>query len=327
MRALFAQLDRIAHLDSSVLILGETGTGKELVARSIHEASPRARGPFIVVDCGALPDTLLDDELFGHVKGAFTGADSPRVGAIEAANGGTVFLDEIGELPLSMQPRLLRVLESRTVRRVGESSHHPVNVRFLAATHRDLPAVVNACEFREDLYFRLAVVPITIPPLRGRPEDIDVLVEHFLPHGAPKPNPDLLRELEQRPWRGNARELRNFVERAVALGPATALASLPALSAGGSTPPSSRPPASSANRQSQNQASPPSTRASVVPSPGTTISFEQDLRRFRGEWGNYGEREYLRRLLGRHAGNVSAAAREAGVDRTYIHRLMRKHKM
>jgi two-component system, NtrC family, response regulator GlrR len=313
MRALFAQLASVARLDCSVLILGQTGTGKELVARSIHEASSRARGPFVVVDCGALPETLLDDELFGHVKGAFTGADTNRLGALESANGGTVFLDEIGELPLSMQPRLLRALEQRTVRRIGESTHHAVDVRFLAATHRDLPAIVNAREFREDLYFRLAVVPVNVPPLSERPEDIAVLIEHFLPASASKPSPDLLRELERHCWRGNVRELRNFVERALALGPARALDSLPSASGSPTFP---EPPTK-----------PRAKTTSIPPSPGGAISFEQELRSFREAWGNYGEREYLRRLLKRHARNVSAAAREAGVDRTYVHRLMRKHEV
>jgi transcriptional regulator with GAF, ATPase, and Fis domain len=324
MRALFAQLAAVARLESSVLIVGETGTGKELVARAIHDASPRASGPFIVVDCGALPETLLDDELFGHVKGAFTGADSARAGAIEAANGGTVFLDEIGELPIAMQPRLLRVLESRTIRKIGASSHRPVDVRFLAATHRDLPTMVNAGAFREDLYFRLSVVPIPVPPLAGRPEDISLLVEHFLPTGAPKPNPDLLRELEQRSWKGNARELRNFVERVQAFGTASALASLSALP-NASVDAAAAPQSSDVSPPLPSLASPDSS----IPPPlvRSPISFEQDLRTFREAWGAHGEREYLRRLLSRNAGNVAAAAREAGVDRTYIHRLIRKHEM
>lgn len=331
MRSLFSQLANVARLESSVLVLGETGTGKEAVARTIHEASPRASAPFIVVDCGALPETLLDDELFGHVKGAFTGADGARVGAIEAANGGTVFLDEIGELPVAMQPRLLRVLESRTVRRIGESTHRPVNVRFISATHRDLLSQVSAGEFREDLYFRLAVIPVTIAPLMSRPEDIEPLIEHFLSPEAPKPSPDVLRQLEKRPWRGNARELRNFVERALALGSEAALESMPALrsppvprdleapsTVSGAEPgPSGLPNLGSTH---------PSRVLSIPPSRGV-VSFEQELRTFREAWGTYGEREYLRRLLARHAHNVSAAAREAGVDRTYIHRLTKKHDL
>jgi transcriptional regulator with GAF, ATPase, and Fis domain len=306
MRELFAQLSKVALLDASVLIFGETGTGKELVARSIHDASNRANGPFVVVDCAALPETLLDAELFGHTKGAFTGADTARVGAIESANGGTVFLDEIGELPVSMQPKLLRALESRTVRRIGESHHRQVDVRFLSATHRDLLTMVNAGEFREDLYFRLAVVPITVPPLRSRPDDIEVLVEHFLPKGAGRPNPELLRELRQRPWRGNARELRNFVERALALGSTEALA----MTAG-----------------AKSETEPPPSEDGSLSNRIHTLDFdfEQSLRDFREQWLDVGERRYLRLLLARHDRNVAAAAREAGVDRTYIYRLIRKH--
>ena len=191
MRELFGTLSRVAPMDSSVLIQGETGTGKELVARAIHEASPRADKPFVVVDCAALPDTLLDSELFGHAKGAFTGAIAPRLGAIETAAGGTVFLDEIGELPLSMQPKLLRVLESRTVRRVGETVHRDVDVRFVSATHRDLLTMVNAGEFREDLYFRISVIPLTIPPLRSRREDIGRLVNAFWADAGGKRNGQL----------------------------------------------------------------------------------------------------------------------------------------
>ncbi|HSO38338.1 MAG TPA: sigma 54-interacting transcriptional regulator, partial [Labilithrix sp.] len=212
MRELFATLARVAPMDSSVLITGETGTGKELVARAIHDASPRASKPFVVVDCAALPENLLDAELFGHTRGAFTGAINARAGAIESAEGGTVFLDEIGELPISMQPKLLRVLESHTVRRVGEHTHRNVDVRFLSATHRDLLTMVNAGEFREDLYFRLAVLPVHVPALRLRKEDIEPLVSHFLRSaGGPSHVPaELMRELLTRPWRGNVRELRNF---------------------------------------------------------------------------------------------------------------------
>jgi len=180
MRDLFARLHRLAFSEASVLVQGETGTGKELVARAVHDASPRAGGPFVIVDCGAIPESLLEGELFGHAKGAFTGASGARKGVIEAADGGTLFLDEIGELPLTMQPKLLRVIESRSLRRLGEPAYRPVNVRFISATHRDLRLMVNERGFREDLYFRLSVLPITIPPLRERPADIPTLVEHFL---------------------------------------------------------------------------------------------------------------------------------------------------
>jgi transcriptional regulator with PAS, ATPase and Fis domain len=170
----------------------------------------------VVVDCGALPETLLDAELFGHTKGAFTGAVSARLGAIESANGGTVFLDEIGELPLEMQPKLLRVLEGRTVRRIGESEHRPVDVRFISATHRNLLEMVAHGQFREDLYFRMCVIPVTVPSLRERPDDIEVLVRHFL--GNEELSPTFIESLKDITWRGNVRELRNYIERARALG-------------------------------------------------------------------------------------------------------------
>ena len=294
MRELFSTLERVAQLDSTVLVVGETGTGKELVANALHEASPRAEKPFVVVDCAALPEQLLESELFGHARGAFTGAASARAGAIESAAGGTVFLDEIGELPLQMQPKLLRALESRTVRRVGETAHRPVDVRFVSATNRDLRSMVNAGAFREDLYFRLAVLPIAVPPLRQRMDDVPLLIEHFQPDSPPEWKREILREALDRPWLGNVRELRNFVERAVAFGTKQAAAMS---DAGGSPSPASVPPPSM----------PPA-------------AFEKPLREFKEEL----EREYVRRLLARHGGNVTAAAQAAGIDRTYVYRLVRK---
>jgi two-component system, NtrC family, response regulator GlrR len=325
MRELFATLARIAPMDTAVLIDGETGTGKELVARAIHDASPRASKPFVVVDCAALPENLLDAELFGHTRGAFTGAHAARAGAIESAEGGTVFLDEIGELPISMQPKLLRVLESRTVRRVGETVHRNVDVRFLSATHRDLLTMVNAAEFREDLYFRLSVLPVHVPALRDRKEDIDLLVSHFL-RGAGGPShipAELMRELTTRPWRGNVRELRNFVERARALGATEALAMtlqhVP------------RPTGSDAPSAARASSAPQLAAVSAVASPSVDTSdpriFEQAYKDFRESWIDSGEKEYVRRLLSRHRRNVASAAREAEVDRTYIYRLIRKHEL
>jgi two-component system response regulator GlrR len=336
MRELFSSLSRISPMTSSVLINGETGTGKELVARAIHEASPRASNPFIIVDCAALPENLLDAELFGHTKGAFTGAISNRAGAIESADGGTVFLDEIGELPMSMQPKLLRVIESRMIRRLGESAHRKVDVRFLSATHRDLLTMVNAGEFREDLYFRLAVVPVMVPPLRKRPEDIETLVRHFMASNGDKGSisHEIMREVLARPWRGNVRELRNFVERALALGASQALAMT-----SGATPepfaneqPTSRMSGSGAFNALKVPATPPSTQ-NVAASPGSPgapgaaakVAFDQAFKDFREQWVDAGEREYVQRLLQRHDRNVQAAAQAAGVDRTYIYRLIRKH--
>jgi transcriptional regulator with GAF, ATPase, and Fis domain len=298
MRELFARLARIAPSDAPALIHGETGTGKELVAWAIHEASPRASGPFVIVDCGSLPETLLEAELFGHAKGAFTGAVAARAGGVESAEGGTVFLDEIGELPLAMQPKLLRAIESRTVRRLGETGHRKVDVRFIAATHRDLRALVNRGAFREDLYFRLAVLPALVPPLRDRPEDIPALVDHFLPPEArARMGPELARELGARALPGNVRELRNFVERALTFGTAEALAMPTAPAGAGGT--DDLPP----------------------------IPFDRPFKEIRERWVNHLEREYVRELLRRHGGNVSAVAQAAGLARTYVHRLIRRYDL
>src|SRR5690606_32290858 len=213
---------RLARVDSSVLIQGETGTGKEVVARAIHEASPRRDHELVVVDCGSMPASLISSILFGHEKGAFTGADQRRVGAFERAAGGTVLLDEIGELPLDVQPALLGVLERRAFTRVGGAQPIAVDVRVLAATHRDLRAEVNAGRFRADLYYRLAVAKILIPPLRERPEDIELLVAHFVQRltGVAELGPlaDAMDQLRAHPWSGNVRELRNVVEAALVMG-------------------------------------------------------------------------------------------------------------
>jgi transcriptional regulator with GAF, ATPase, and Fis domain len=304
MRELFARLGRVARTDATVLIHGETGTGKELIARALHDASPRAGGPFVVVDCGALPESLLEAELFGHTRGAFTGATEARVGSIEAASGGTLFLDEIGELPLAMQPKLLRALESRTVRRIGETAHRPVDVRFVAATHRDLGVMVNARGFREDLYFRLAVVPLTVPPLRERPQDVVALVQHFVPEGArARVTPEVLRELLGRPWYGNVRELRNFVERALVLGASEALALERAARAGGSGV----------------------GAGDAVQLPAALVELPYKEARERAI--NAIERAYLAALLDRHGRNISASAEAAGLNRTYLHHLVKKHEL
>jgi two-component system response regulator GlrR len=299
MRELFARLSRIAASEATVLIHGETGTGKELVARALHEASPRGTGPFVIVDCGALPESLLDAELFGHSRGAFTGAAAARAGAFEAADGGTLFLDEIGELPLPLQPKLLRVLEARTVRRLGENDVRPVNVRFLSATHRDLRTMVNVGAFREDLYFRLAVLPVTLPPLRERTGDIALLARSFLAPGAQGLlTGALVAEMEARPWLGNVRELRNFVDRLTALGAREALDG-----AGAAT------------------LAPAASGRPLLPADWLTLP----LRDLRERCTAQMEQEYVRALLERHGGNVSAAAQAAGVDRTYLHRLLRKY--
>jgi two-component system response regulator AtoC len=215
---------RVAPFPSTVLLTGESGSGKEAVARAIHRASPRREAPFVAVNCGAIPENLLESELFGHEKGAFTGADRAREGLFEEADGGTLFLDEIGELSMPLQVKLLRVLQERTIRRVGGSGERPVDVRVLAATARDLVAEVKAARFRDDLFYRINVVQIHIPPLRTRPEDIPLLAEHFLRRHAERlriPSDGLPRSLvpvlAAYSWPGNVRELENAVERALVL--------------------------------------------------------------------------------------------------------------
>jgi two-component system, NtrC family, response regulator GlrR len=320
MRELFARLSRVADSDAPVLVEGETGTGKELVARAIHDRSSRASKPFVIIDCASLPEHLLETELFGHAKGAFTGASSARAGAIEAADEGTVFLDEIGELPLAMQPKLLRVLESKTVRRIGETSHRAVDVRFLSATHRDLRTMVNAGAFREDLYFRLAVLPVVVPSLRERAADVPRLIGHFLRGRGSPFTMDMLDALAARPWLGNVRELRNFVERAMALGAHEAIA----LTSNDPAPPSrgggSGTPASGTS----------GAWSAVVPQPSEgppTLDVERPMKELREEWLDHFEREYVGALLSRHQRNVAAAAQAAGVDRTYLYRLIKKHRI
>jgi len=299
MRELFAQLARVAGSEATVLVQGESGTGKELVARAIHDASPRARNAFVIVDCAALPENLIEAELFGHARGAFTGAEEARAGAIETAGGGTVFLDEIGELPLAVQPKLLRVLESRQVRRLGETQQRPVDVRFISATNRDLRGMVNEREFREDLYFRLAVLPIVVPPLRDRPEDILALVQHFVPEQTRDlVGPELIRKLLGRRWSGNVRELRNFIERALTFGAAEALAM-------------SAAPESGEGARADGEAD------------RSHLPYREARERAIDDF----ERGYVARLLARHHYEVAAAAQAAGVDRAYLYRLARRHRL
>ena len=217
MRQLFGVLERVAPTEVTVLIGGETGTGKELAARALHEHSKRAKGPFMIVDCAAVAANLIESELFGHEKGAFTGADRMRKGAFEAADGGTIFLDEIGELPLELQPTLLRVLERREVKRLGSNETRSVNVRVVAATHRDLPGLSKEGKFREDLYFRLAVVEVRLPGLRERLEDLPLLVGGWIEQTGGNISSEAIALLQTHSWPGNVRELRNVWERARAL--------------------------------------------------------------------------------------------------------------
>ena len=231
MRAVLARVDQIADTDASVLIRGETGTGKEVVARLIHGASERRTGPFVAVNMAAIPEALAEAELFGHVRGAFTGAEKPRLGRLLAADGGTLFLDEIGEMPRSVQAKLLRVLQEREVTPVGGAGPLPVDVRVVAATHRDLEEMVEDELFREDLYYRLDVVPIDVPPLRDRREDIPALADHFRREvnaregrSVPGIALDVMQRLAQYDWPGNVRELENVVERMVVLAGARVVA-------------------------------------------------------------------------------------------------------
>jgi two-component system nitrogen regulation response regulator GlnG len=297
MREVFTLLERLAAGDADVLIQGETGTGKEGGAEGIHAESKRSKGPFVIVDLAGITPTLIESELFGHVKGAFTGAQADRAGAFERANGGTVFLDEVGELPPEIQPRLLRALERRQVKRVGANDYRTVDVRVVAATHVDLEGAVKAGKFREDLFHRLAVLQVTLPPLRERPEDIPLLVDTVLKRMGRPPSAlsDQTRALlTQYPWPGNVRELRNVVERVVNLGEQA----LPAMS----TTPVDKP------REAA---------ATAAPDLPYKEAKERMIEGF--------ERDYLKGLLERCEGNISRAAREAGIARISVRKLMKKH--
>jgi DNA-binding NtrC family response regulator len=300
MRRMFALLDKIAQSEINVLIEGESGTGKELVATEIMQRSGRADKPFVVVDCGAISPNLVESELFGHVRGAFTGADRDRVGAFEAADGGTVFLDEIGELPLELQPKLLRALEAREIRRVGESKSRRVNVRVISATNRDLEREVNKGRFREDLYFRIAVISARVPPLRERLDDLLILVRTFLVQlGVTEEErlfpTSVLSEMAKHDWPGNVRELRNYVERSVVL--------------------------QSANLTLRR--GPGGTTSAQASANGIDLSVP--FRLTKDAVIDSFERSYLSQLLEVAAGNMSKAARLAGMDRMYLHRLVQKH--
>lgn len=221
---IYNTIDKVAQTDSTVLITGESGTGKELIARAIHEKSSRANQPLIVVNCGAIPNELLEAELFGHIKGAFTGATNNRIGRFEAANGGTIFLDEVGELPLALQVKLLRVIQTKQFEAIGSSKTVEVDVRIIAATNRDLEEAVRNKEFRDDLYYRLNVIPVKMPTLRERRTDIPLLVNHFIGqfnqvtgHAVEAPSGEIMEALLAYDWPGNIRELENLMERLVIL--------------------------------------------------------------------------------------------------------------
>ncbi|CAN5221583.1 hypothetical protein BH09MYX1_BH09MYX1_52060 [soil metagenome] len=299
MRTIFGVLERIAPTEATVLLLGETGTGKDVLARGIVAESPRKSGPFVVVDCGAVSYSLIESELFGHERGAFTGAVASRQGAFELANGGTVFLDEIGDLPLDVQPKLLRVLETKEFRRVGGNKHQKSDARVIAATKRDLDREVKGGKFREDLYFRLAVVPVTVPPLRQRREDIAAIARHILTTaGADFPlDGDALAALAAHDWPGNVRELRNVLERAVYMARATGTFDLGTISLGGGG------------------------------DTGAAFHFEPEhsYRETRARFDHELERRYVKWILARNQGNVSAAARDARMERKHLSDLVKKH--
>ncbi|MFN0061618.1 MAG: sigma 54-interacting transcriptional regulator [Myxococcaceae bacterium] len=292
MRRVFGVLDRVANSESSVVLLGETGTGKDLLARAVHSRSPRGDRPFVVVDCGAIAPSLIESQLFGHVRGAFTGAIESRSGAFADADGGTLFLDEVGELLPALQPKLLRVLEAGKVKPLGSDAERDVNVRVLAATHRDLDAAVKAKQFREDLYFRLAVVVVEVPPLRARREDIPLLVETILARMGREQvalSPALITELTAHDWPGNVRELRNVVERA--------LAGVPI-----------------ALEDKAREATPEVEVLKGLPFKAAKDRLVDGFTR-----------EYLRALLDTHGGNVSEVARRSGLARNYVHGLIKRY--
>ncbi len=333
MRTSFAMLERAARSDATVLLEGETGTGKGRAAESIHRASARRDRPFMVVDCGSIPANLLESELFGHEKGAFTGAETRRIGVFEEADGGTIFLDEIGEMPQELQPKLLRVLENREVRRVGSNGFRPVNVRVVAATNRDLRAEVNAGRFRSDLYFRLAVVRIELPPLRRRPEDIPLLVESFLAHptmagyAEKLTAPDFVAQLQRAAWPGNVRELKNYLERCVVFDEA-----LPPVGTDGlDTTSEIRIDELDAAVGSQRTRQPRDTEAAsggaAEKRAVIAIDLDMQLQDARKQAVEEFERRYLSGLLERHQGRVAQAATAAGIDRVYMYKLLRRYKL
>jgi DNA-binding NtrC family response regulator len=299
MRATFTLLERAAASDATVLIEGESGTGKEGAAQAIHEHGARRNKPFIVVDCASIPANLLESELFGHERGSFTGAETRRAGAFEEADGGTVFLDEIGELSADLQPKLLRVLEQREIRRLGSNVQQPVNVRVIAATNRDLRAEVNAGRFRSDLYYRLAVVRVPMPALRHRPEDIPALARHLveqLGRGAQADElltPPFLAQLQGSAWPGNVRELRNHLERCLVID-------------GGA------PDVSDAGAP---------TAPAAVDDDEADLTYAAARKRALAEF----ERRYLEKLLRKHDHSVSRAAEAARMNRVYLYRLLHRH--
>ena len=323
MRRVFGVVEKIAPTGVTVVLEGETGTGKEVVARTIHQYSTRANNTFIVFDCGAVQQNLIESELFGHEKGSFTGALNARQGLFEMAHGGTLLLDEIGELALDLQPKLLRALEQREIRRVGGNRPIKIDVRVIAATNRDLSEEVKAGRFREDLYYRLSVVGMTLPPMRERREDIPLLVRHILKNGRFNKTGDVQRvkgiatealaALMRYDWPGNVRELTNVVERACSFadGEFVQHEDLPDHIAG-------------VRLRQRKQAAAPTEPARTA---DARVRADTNFKDAKEEWLSVFEREYLEQLLTKHGGNLSQAAREAEVDRKHFRRLARKYSL
>ncbi|MBI1958988.1 MAG: sigma-54-dependent Fis family transcriptional regulator [Candidatus Rokubacteria bacterium] len=313
----FELIKKAARSEANILVMGESGTGKELVARAVHANSPRASHPFIPVDCASLPENLLESELFGHEKGAFTGAIRTKFGLMETADGGTLFLDEIAELPLGLQVKLLRALQERQIRRVGGTSVMDVDVRLVSATNRDLREAVAKGQFREELYYRVNVIEIRLPPLRDRLGDLKLLAHAFLKkYGQGRFSgfdADTLAVLEAYAWPGNVRELQNIIERACALADGERITTLDLpehiLSAG-------RRQEAQPGRAVGGGASEPLTSGADLP-----------LKEAKERWMHVLEGSYLRDLLERHGGNISAAAKAAGIDRKTFHRLIGKYQI
>jgi transcriptional regulator with GAF, ATPase, and Fis domain len=348
MREVFATLERVAPSELTVLIQGETGTGKERVARAIHNHSPRRNKPYVVLDCSSIPKDLIESTIFGHEKGSFTGALGQHRGVFEQANGGTIFLDEIGELDANLQPKLLRVLENREVKRVGGDRTFSVDVRVIAATNRDLRKMVAEGAFREDLYFRMGVVAFELPPLRRRRDDVPLLVAHFLERfnegrrelGRPalEVSPEAMSGLMERPWNGNIRELKNVVERAASLGDGPVLTrrdflldggqsglvslssafALPALSA------PQTPAASDSTSATAQPAAPAIDRTSTVVFP---VDIGVAFKDAKQTLGDDFEAIYLRKLVVAHKGNISQCAKAAGLTRFHLRELLKKHEI
>ncbi|MBI2394417.1 MAG: sigma-54-dependent Fis family transcriptional regulator [Deltaproteobacteria bacterium] len=295
-------VEKVAASDATVLIFGESGTGKELLARAIHDVSARARQPFVAVNCAAIPSSLMEAELFGYAKGAFTGASGQRAGLFEQAHGGTLFLDEIGEMRRAMQAKLTRALEARAVRRIGEAHERPIDVRIVAATHRDLPALIAQGAFREDLWYRLNTCVVRVPALRERPGDLAILVEHFLAQSGHRAGitPEAMAALSAHPFPGNVRELRSALERAAIVAGETTIT---------------------------RDALPQEICAIELPRPEPPsfelagLTYRDALDRVRAD----GVRRYLESILERFGGNVSTAAEHADVERESFYRLCRKH--